>query len=64
MEISYHQVSVKKIHNPIKGIQFGVKRPQRKLTQITYKKTLYADIKKTYFVKTGLSTSTKHSDFR
>ena len=27
MEISYHQVSVKKIHNPIKGIQFGVKLP-------------------------------------
>ena len=46
MEISYHQVPVKKIHNPIKGIQFGVKRSQRKLTQITNKKPFVLILKK------------------
>jgi len=67
MEISYHQVSVKKIHNPIKGIQFGVKLPQHKLTQITNKKAFCTDIKKAFWLKkkkkiTGLSTSTKCRD--
>ena len=51
MEISYHQVSVKKIHNPIKGIQFGVKLPQHKLTQITNKKAFCTDIKKAFWLK-------------
>ena len=51
MEISDHQVSVKKIHNPIKGIQFGVKLPQHKLTQITNKKAFCTDIKKSLLVE-------------